>query len=148
MVGSAGGRAENSEYGDIIGSSSAPYINRLGGSAALATGMYAIAHPSLPNYLALTGGSTFGIDSDCTDCSVAAAGLPDQLSRAGISWKGYMEDLPHPCFTGASAGEYAKKHDPFLYHSDVSGNPGRPGRSLLGAGHDRVDNAVRAISSR
>ena len=116
---------ENSEYGDIIGSSAAPYINRLAGRAALATGMYAIAHPSLPNYLALTGGSTFGIDSDCTECSVAAAGLPDQLSRAGISWKGYMEDLPHPCFTGASAGEYAKKHDPFLYYRDVSDNPTR-----------------------
>ena len=31
--------------------------------------MYAIRHPSLPNYLALTGGSTFGITSDCTDCT-------------------------------------------------------------------------------
>ena len=119
---------ENSEYGDIIGSSSAPYINRLAGTYALATGMYAIAHPSLPNYLALTGGSTFGIESDCTDCSVAEAGLPDQLSRAGISWKAYMEDLPHPCFAGASAGEYAKKHDPFMYYRDVSANPTRCAR--------------------
>ncbi len=35
-----------------------------------------------------------------------------------------MEDLPHPCFTGASAGEYAKKHDPFMYYRQIAGNPG------------------------
>ena len=57
-----------------------------------------VAHPSLPNYLALTGGSTFGITSDCTDCSVRAQ--PRQPARAGarIGWKAYMEDLPAPCF--------------------------------------------------
>src|SRR5579859_5037445 len=45
---------ENHEYGDIIGSRSAPYINSLARRYGLATGMYAITHPSLPNYLALT----------------------------------------------------------------------------------------------
>jgi len=64
---------ENEEYGGIIGSPSAPYINSLARRYALATGMYGISHPSLPNYLALTGGSTFGIDSDCTDCTRARA---------------------------------------------------------------------------
>jgi hypothetical protein len=108
---------ENEEYGDIIGSRSTPYINRLARRYSLIASMFAITHPSLPNYLALTGGSTFGIDSDCTDCSVASAGLTDQLRRAGISWKAYMEDLPHPCFTGSGAGEYAKKHDPFVYYT-------------------------------
>ena len=64
--------------------------------------MYAITHPSLPNYLALTGGSTFGIDSDCTDCRVpSATSLADQLSAAHLSWKAYMEDLPHACYRGA-----------------------------------------------
>jgi len=113
---------ENEEYGDIIGSRSTPYINRLSRRYGLVASMYAITHPSLPNYLALTGGSTFGIDSDCTDCSVASAGLPTQLSRAGISWKAYMEDLPHPCFTGDGAGDYAKKHDPFVYYQPTVRN--------------------------
>jgi hypothetical protein len=90
--------------------------------------MYAITHPSLPNYLALTGGSTFGVNSDCTACSVAATGLTDQLSRAHISWKAYMEDLPHSCFRGAQAGDYAKKHDPFMYYRTVADNPARCGR--------------------
>jgi hypothetical protein len=116
---------ENEEYGDVIGSSGAPYINGLAKRSALATGMYAISHPSLPNYLALTGGSTFGINSDCTDCSVGARSIVDQLSSARISWKAYMEDIPHTCFTGAGAGGYAKKHDPFVYYTRVVGNKSR-----------------------
>ena len=111
---------ENEEFGGIIGSHSAPYINSLARRYAVATGMYAIAHPSLPNYLALTGGSTFGIDSDCTGCSIGATSVVDQLERAGLSWRAYMEDLPAPCFTGASAGEYAKKHDPFAYYTRIT----------------------------
>jgi phosphatidylinositol-3-phosphatase len=116
---------ENHEYGDIIGSSSAPYINSLAKRYALATGMYAISHPSLPNYLALTGGSTFGINSDCTDCTVGATSIVDQLQRAHLSWRAYMEDLPHSCFTGASAGNYAKKHDPFAYYTRTVASPRR-----------------------
>lgn len=42
--------------------------------------MFAITHPSLPNYLALTGGSTFRISSDCTGCTVTATSLVDQLA--------------------------------------------------------------------
>jgi hypothetical protein len=114
---------ENHEYGDIIGSSEAPYINALARSYALATGMYAITHPSLPNYLALTGGSTFGISSDCTDCTVGARGIVDQLESEHVSWRAYMEGLPRPCFTGASTDDYAKKHDPFMYYTRVATNP-------------------------
>jgi hypothetical protein len=114
---------ENEEYGDIVGSRATPYINSLARRYALATQMYGIRHPSLPNYLALTGGSTHGIDSDCTDCTVPGSGLVGQLQRKLISWKAYMEDLPQPCFTGSSAGGYAKKHDPFAYYTAVAGNP-------------------------
>jgi phosphatidylinositol-3-phosphatase len=111
---------ENEEYGDIVGSRATPYINGLARRYALARQMYAIRHPSLPNYLALTGGSTFGIDSDCTDCTAPGAGLAGQLTARHISWKAYMEDLPHPCFTGSGAGGYAKKHDPFVYFTAIA----------------------------
>lgn len=115
---------ENEEYRDIIGSPQTPFINVLARRYALARSMYAITHPSLPNYLAVTGGATFGIDSDCTDCHVTSAtSLADQLTAAHLSWKAYMEDLPRPCFTGASAGLYAKKHDPFMYYDRVAHDP-------------------------
>jgi hypothetical protein len=115
---------ENEEYGSVLGQPGAGYISRLAHRYALATQDYAITHPSLPNYLALTGGRTFGISSDCTDCSVPGAGLAGQLRARGISWRAYMEDLPRPCFTGAAAGEYAKKHDPFLYYRRIAGSTG------------------------
>jgi hypothetical protein len=113
---------ENKEYGDVIGSAAAPFINALAQHYALARGMYAVTHPSLPNYLALTGGSTFGISSDCTACGVGATSIVDQLERAHVSWRAYMEDLPRACFTRASAGDYAKKHDPFVYYTRIVKN--------------------------
>ncbi len=116
---------ENAEYGEVIGSDSAPYVNALARRYGLATHSYAITHPSLPNYLALTSGSTDGIESDCSSCKVSAPNLVDQLQAAGISWKAYLEGLPHPCFLGAQAGSYAKKHDPFAYYEDVAHNQAR-----------------------
>ena len=111
---------ENEEYSDIIGSRATPFINALARRSALAARHFAIAHPSLPNYLALTGGSTFAITSDCTDCRARGDNLGAQLTAAKISWRAYMEDLPHACFRGADAGNYAKKHDPFVYYPELT----------------------------
>jgi hypothetical protein len=116
---------ENKEFGRIIGSPNAPYINSLANRYGLATSSFALAHPSLPNYLALLGGSTFGITSDCTQCHVAGPNLIDQLERAGISWKAYLEGYPSSCFTGAESGEYGKRHEPFMYFDDIVNNPAR-----------------------
>ena len=107
---------ENAEYDEVIGNPEAPYVNSLARRYGLASRSYAITHPSLPNYLALTGGSTAGIGSDCTSCSDPDTSIADQLDAAGISWKAYLEGLPRPCFTGAASGAYAKKHDPFAYY--------------------------------
>jgi acid phosphatase len=114
---------ENKEYGSIIGGDEAPYLETLAADNVLLTHEYAIRHPSLPNYLALTGGSTFGVRSDCTGCSVDAPNIIDQVVGAGRSWKAYMQRMPEPCYKAAFAGtpphEYAKKHDPFMYFRDI-----------------------------
>jgi hypothetical protein len=116
---------ENHEASSIAGNPDAPTLNALAHRYASLTDYTAVAHPSLPNYLALVSGSTQGITSDCTDCVVVARSLADTLAAAGKTWKTYAEDLPYPGFTGASAGRYAKKHDPFLYFRDVAGLPVR-----------------------
>jgi acid phosphatase len=116
---------ENREYGSIIGSGAAPYMNSLANSYGLATNYYGASHPSLPNYLALTAGSTFGITSDCTTCYVNATNIADQIEGSGRSWKAYMEDMPSPCFTGAWSGNYAMKHNPFMYYNDIRNNAAR-----------------------
>jgi phosphatidylinositol-3-phosphatase len=119
---------ENKEHGDVIGSSSAPYVNALARRYASASGYFGVRHPSLPNYLALTAGTTFGVDSDCTDCQQSGRNIVDQLEAAGVSWKVYMGGMPSACFKGASAGEYAKKHDPFMYYRSVADDPVRCGK--------------------
>jgi len=119
---------ENREYDQVIGSADAPYLNQLANTYGLATRYYAIRHPSLPNYLALTSGSTHGVTDDCATCTVNSINLVDQLEAHRKTWAAYMEDLPNPCFNGASAGGplaligrggYVRRHDPFMYYDNV-----------------------------
>jgi phosphatidylinositol-3-phosphatase len=116
---------ENKEYGDVIGSSSSPYVTALARRYASATGFFGVRHPSLPNYFALTAGTTFGVTSDCTDCQQSGPNIADQLEAAGVSWKAYMGGMPSACFKGATSGQYAKKHDPFMYYPGVADQPSR-----------------------
>jgi hypothetical protein len=110
---------ENHEYSQVIGNDQAPYLGQLAAQGALLTNFYAGTHPSLPNYLAILGGSTFGITYDCTGCSARDPNLALQLSEAGLSWRAYMEGMPKPCFQGGWAYPYAKKHDPFMYFPSI-----------------------------
>lgn len=116
---------ENHPFDDIIGSPDAPTINRLAREGTLLTSYHAITHPSLPNYLAMLAGTTGGVRNDCTACSLSAPNLVDQLESAGISWAAYFPGLPGTCSTVAKAGEYAKKHNPFLYFPSVRDDPSR-----------------------
>lgn len=116
---------ENHSYNQIIGSASAPYINSLAAKYGLATHFTAETHPSLPNYLAMIGGDTFGITSDCTKCFVNAPNLIDRVEASGRSWKGYMESMPVPCTIGDAGTRYAQKHNPFIYFDDIGTNPTR-----------------------
>jgi hypothetical protein len=115
---------ENRAYEDVIGSEDAHYINQLASTYGLATAYYATTHPSLPNYLSLLGGDTFGVQSDCTTCFVHAPNLVDALEAGHKTWKAYMEGLPGPCYVG-DAYPYMQKHDPFIYFDDIRTNPQR-----------------------
>jgi hypothetical protein len=115
---------ENQEYEDVIGNDDMPYFNQLAREYALLTESYGITHPSLPNYIALTSGDTHGIDTDCNDCFVDAPNLVDQFEDAGKSWKAYLEGMPEPCTLG-DVGDYAQRHNPFIYYDDVRTDPAR-----------------------
>lgn len=132
---------ENKELEQVLGRPEAPTFGDLARRYVLLTGYRAVAHPSLPNYLALVSGSTQGITSDCTSCEVDAMSLADTLERAGKTWKTYAEGLPRAGFTGASAGRYAKRHDPFLYFADVVTRPDRL-RRIVPLGQFRRDLRV------
>jgi hypothetical protein len=125
---------ENKEYGSIVGSGDAPYLNRLIAKDALATHMYAVAHPSQPNYLALVSGSTQGVTDDGVH-NIDAPNLFDQIEAAGRTWRVYEQGYVGSCSTtgfGPSAadgpgkpGPYARKHNPAISFTSISGNPAR-----------------------
>jgi hypothetical protein len=99
---------ENRERSDVLGSVDAPTFTSAARRYADLTRYDAVAHPSLPNYLALVSGSTHGITTDCVTCSVDGPSIGTLLDRAHLSWGGYAEGYP-------SSPRFAKKHMPFLY---------------------------------
>ena len=101
---------ENRSYSQVVGSG---YIADLVAKYGLATNYHGITHPSLPNYLAMTSGSTWGVADDGWH-SLPAGGLGKQLTDAGIEWRAYMEGMSHGCY--GYGNRYALKHNPFAYY--------------------------------
>ena len=116
---------ENTSYTDVIGRRSAPTFNAMARRYGLLTRYAAVGRPSLPNYLALVSGSTHGLTTTCDDCAFDAPHLGDTIEASGRTWKTYAEGLPEPGFTGAASNRYVKRHNPFLYFSNVLSTPTR-----------------------
>ncbi|MGV9247119.1 alkaline phosphatase family protein [Streptomyces sp. NPDC003710] len=112
---------ENHAYSQVIGSSSAPYINSLKSGGANLTQSYAETHPSQPNYFAMFSGSTQGItdDSCYTPGFSSAPNLASELIAAGRTWASYNESLPSQGSTTCSSGKYARKHNPWFGFGNV-----------------------------
>ncbi len=117
---------ENHDWGDILGSQSASYIN----GTLLPQASYAdryfnppSIHPSLPNYLWLEAGDNFGIfDDNNPDINHQATTdhLVSYLEAAGISWKTYQEGITGRNCPLVVRGHYAPKHNPFVYFDDTT----------------------------
>jgi len=121
---------ENHGYSGVIGNPNMPYFNQLWSEGIAGTGsvidyqqMYAVTHPSLPNYLAIASGSTQGQAG--TDTATAgefnAQSVWDQLTAADISWRVYEEGMPAVCSrvacyndtaAGGTDGQYVLRHNP------------------------------------
>src|SRR4051794_35471683 len=114
---------ENHPYSSIIGSASAPYFNQLAGLCGLATDYSAITHPSLPNYIALTSGSTQGITDDGSPSKhpLAAPSIFSQLPAGGS--RSLQESMPANCSLGSS-GRYVARHNPETYYTSVRADCG------------------------
>jgi hypothetical protein len=164
---------ENKNYSDsFVTSSQDPYLQKvLPGMGALLTHYYGTGHSSLDNYISLISGqsSTRATEADCAqfsnlvlqkiDADGQAVGtgcvyppqiktLADQLESAGLTWKGYMEDMGNdPSRESATCGhpevgtpdqtqaaeapsaavskgdQYAVRHDPFMYFHSIIDQP-------------------------
>ena len=125
---------ENKDYRSIVGSQAAPYLNSLIARYGMATQLYGEAHPSEPNYIAMTSGGLQGTTSDRA-YNLNVPNLFDQIEASGRTWHVYAQGYPGSCYksTDASAvvdgpgpaGQYARKHNPAISYTSISGNPTR-----------------------
>jgi hypothetical protein len=126
---------ENEESTSIIGSGAAPSINALARQYGLATSYTAVSHPSEPNYLAIWSGSTQGVTDDGLHSFGSGLTIADQIEASARSWHVAAQNVPLGCYTGLTAsggedgpGTYARKHEPAISWTSVSGNPTRCAR--------------------
>ena len=112
---------ENKKYSSIIGSPNAPYINSLVTKGTLFTNMYAITHPSYPNYIDFFAGQPNGITNDnCINTTtLTTPNLYTNLNGAGKSFAWYSEGLPATGNTTCKFGYYAEKHNPTTIFANV-----------------------------
>lgn len=148
---------ENENFDESWGPQSvAHYMNSLKTSGVFLDQYFATSHVSLGNYISMISGIPANLmsDTDCLALNLWLCTLPqqlfshgrnlaDQLEETGLSWKGYMDSMPSPCFhadysatalppdpyQGNSqeppAKDYADRHNPFLYFNDIVGSDAR-----------------------
>jgi acid phosphatase len=105
---------ENKNFGSVMGSVDAPYLNALAAEGVSFTDAHGETHPSQPNYIALFAGSTLGVTDNGCPQSLDAPNLAGQLLAIGRSFVGYAEDLPGVGHTGCSTGDYTRLLNPWV----------------------------------
>jgi len=148
---------ENENYDTSWGPGSvAHYLNSLRSKGVFNDRYYATGHVSLDNYIAMVSGQGWNpiTGSDCETVNLWTCvqmqqafmdgqNLGDQLDALRVSWKGYMDGMPSPCFhadysptarppdpyqgnsTAPPARDYADRHNPFIYFANIIGNDPR-----------------------
>ena len=112
---------ENHSIGQVF-PSQMPYLWRLAEQYGRATSWSDVGHPSLPNYLAIFGGSAFNDPQDCVPsvgCSYSGPSVFAQAVARGASARAYQESMPKPCDL-MDSGYYDVNHNPWAYFPDQS----------------------------
>src|SRR3954470_18565113 len=156
---------ENKDYDQSFGpQAKSPQLGRvLPSQGVLLSQYYGTAHNSLPNYIAMVSGQGPNPITQ-SDCQIYQEFLPgtvgadgqamgvgcvypatvktvaDQLSAAGLTWGGYMQDMGntttgdttcrHPALNSpdstqraTATDQYAARHNPFVYFHSVIDSP-------------------------
>ena len=119
---------ENHGYSTVVYQNQMPWLKALGDKYGVATNYYSDEKGSLLDYLWLSSGSSeasFGCNGNWCAHKITDNNIFRQLNKAGMSWNVYADSLPKFGFMGMFAGNYAKRHDPAVWYSDVANNPGQ-----------------------
>ena len=134
-------------------STDAPFMMSLAKAYAFCNNYLQVSFPSLPGYLAISGGDTFGFNSQPWPCNDAAPGdliadgcsiqpAPTSLNtlaylfdKKGLTWKAYEEDIPCPAwaydyhhqpYTDLTPPMYSANHNPWIYYRSIYGTGAYP----------------------
>lgn len=119
---------ENTNYAEVCGPTrtSMPFLCSLKSQGSFSANYYSPTHPSIGNYESLAWGEVTTNDDNClpTNCGFPYTGdnIVRALEAAKKTWKGYAENLPSACYFRGNTGEYAVRHSPIPYISDVQTN--------------------------
>jgi hypothetical protein len=115
---------ENNGFHDVIGNPAAPNLTSFARTFGVETDYFGVNGTSEPNYVGLLGGGLSGVNSDDAYWTQLVDGpsLISELDQAGITWKAYLQGLPHPdyqeiCYPARCNGApdsdplYVSKHD-------------------------------------
>ncbi|HTU95391.1 MAG TPA: alkaline phosphatase family protein [Solirubrobacteraceae bacterium] len=119
---------ENQDVHAIIGNRrQAPFYNSLLAQGSELGDFFAEEHPSDANYLALAGGSAFGVPLDDpleydSQYTIHARNIGDLVNAAHETWRAYNQSAAGPC-DDTVHGYYWDDDLPFLYFSDIRQRP-------------------------
>ena len=114
---------ENRSAKHVIGNRRLPFVNRLAAQCGLATRFFAEAHPSLPNYIAMTSGGTQGVTGDSSG-RLSADNIYAQVRRSGRKWRHYAFGMPSNCDHKDAPNKdraiYTAHHQPPIFYSNLA----------------------------
>jgi phosphatidylinositol-3-phosphatase len=116
---------ENHGYSTVVYQNRMPWLKALGNKYGVATNYYSDEKGSLLDYLWLSSGSNesrFGCNGNQCTNAITDDNIFREINKAGMSWNVYADSLPKFGFMGMFAGNYAKRHDPAVWYSDVAHN--------------------------
>jgi acid phosphatase len=121
---------ENKSASEVVGHRSARYLTHLADHGAYFVNAHGVAHPSEPNYLALSSGSTHGVTSDASPLHLGRKpSLAEQLAAAGSPTVAFVvpnlcHDM-HDCSVSVGDPVGAKASEPLRQLGANSSEPAR-----------------------
>jgi hypothetical protein len=109
---------DNMKFDAVIGNPVAPFLNRFIPEHAFLSNYYGSTFPSIGNYLMITGGEIVTNDNRYLG-TVSGDNIVRQCCLHGVSWKSYLDGLPHAGYLGDAAYPYVRPHNPLSYYDDV-----------------------------
>ena len=130
---------ENKNLDEVYGP--AAYMTQLADLYSFSEGWASITNPSQPNYIAILGGSTFGVNGDGNQLNLNHPTMVDILENTSKTWKAFAEDASGSgCSINPPRGE---DHFPFLSYTTITNNSARCANLLPGS-YNEVISAFNA----